>query len=179
MLWLLRRSQWDWQQRLVRLTWSSAWLPLWALPARDGQFHWSHGAFYFLILAGWPQLYTHKMVRDLAQKPLTVHIKPVPSAASSVPRSHARCSLCCSMIFEERVLRILCEFKHRPKTEQWVLRAPNNISGIVHHLRESALELLHGLCPASPCTHTVHKPSEALFQGYWHNSRFVLTALGI
>lgn len=35
-----------------------------------------------------------QVVMDLAQKTFTFHIEPVPFALSSMPRSHARCSLC-------------------------------------------------------------------------------------
>lgn len=178
MLWLLRKSQWDRQQRLVKLMWSPAWFPLLPLPALDGHFHWPNGAFYFRILAGWPVNFTHTGFYGLGSKTLYIpyqacsicslfHAKvPCKVFSLSVPALSLKreCPLSC--------LRILCELKHRPKTENWVSRASNGISGFVHQLRESALDLL----PPHAHTLTLHKPLSSPFPGLLKNRRFIFMA---
>lgn len=183
MLWVLRRSQWDWQQGLVRLTWSPAWLPIWPLPALDGRFHWPHGAFYFIILAGWLQLYTHKCLWNWLKNPLhsISRLFHLLSLARQGPMQGALSLYVAALSLEREhllwCLRILCELKHRTKTEKWVLGAPNNISDIVHKPREPALDLLHELCPASPCTHT-HKPLSSPFPGMLKQQQVCSHGLG-
>lgn len=124
MLWLLRRSQLDWQQRLVRLIWSSAWLLLWARPALDGQFHWSHGAFYFLILAGWPQLYTHKWLWTWLKNSLQsisnlFHLLSLPCQG---PMQGALCVAAWSLKRECWEFCVNSNIDQRQRSESWELQ---------------------------------------------------------
>lgn len=128
----------------------------------------THGAFYFLILA--TILHT-QVIMDLAQKPFKFRIKPVPFALSSMPRSHATCSLFLSVTALSlknkcplRCLRILCELKHRPKTEKWVLRAPNNLLTLFTHSGSQLLTFHMGYALPT-LAHTLHKPLSSPFPG--------------
>lgn len=64
--------------------------------------HWGNISSYHGRMT--QNFHTH-VVMGLAQKTFRFRIKPVPSALSSMPRSHARCfvSLRWSIFFEERV----------------------------------------------------------------------------
>lgn len=131
--------------------------------ALHGHFHWPHGAFYFLILAAWPQLYTHKWLWTWLENPLhsvssVFYLLSLPYhpckvlsfflsvAALSLKR---KCPLRC--------LRILCELKidQRQRIESWELQTI--FLTLFTSSGSQLLTFLHRLCPASPCTHT-HRP---------------------
>lgn len=171
MLWLLRRSQWDRQQRLVRLIRCPAWLPLLPLLALDGPFHWPIGEIYLLIMAGWPKIFTHMWLWAWLRKPLDSvsslsHLLSLPCqgpmlgalslsvAAFSLKRE---CPLRC--------LRILCELKHRPKTEKWVLRALSNISLLTSSGSQLLTFYMGYALPPPAHTLTLHKPLSSPFPG--------------
>lgn len=115
-----------------------------------------------------PTLHT-QVFMDLAQKRFTFHIKPVPSALYSMPRSHARCflSLFQHCLWRESALLAVWEF-----CVNWNIDQRQRIESREFQTVFLALFTSSGSQPLTFClpmlTHSHStNPSAALFQGCW------------